>query len=129
DLATGAAAQARWLPALRADLRLHGALQTPSLGGLQLGAQALSAGLDWRQAGGLGWRVALQQPGAQWLGNGRALSLPDLLLDAGGLTNWNLAAPDLGGALGTTARDAVAELVQYLLGHLMLEHGGPAGFG
>lgn len=129
DLSTGAAASARWLPALRADLRLHGALQTPSIGGLALSAQALSAGLDWRQADGLGWRIALQQPGAQWLGNGRALSLPDLVLDAGGLANWNLAAPDLGGALGTTARDAVAELVQYLLGHLMLEHGGPAGFG
>ncbi|MCU0924506.1 MAG: hypothetical protein MUF44_00255 [Hydrogenophaga sp.] len=133
DLATADMAQAAWLPALRADLRLHGGLQTPSLGGLVVGAQALSAGLDWRQSSGLGWRVALDAPSAQWLDASRALSLPDLVLDANGLAGWNLAAADLGGALGTTVgsapRDAVAELVQYLLGHLMLEHGGPAGFG
>eukprot|EP01041_Mallomonas_annulata_P035878 gene35878-58894_t len=45
------------------------------------------------------------------------------------MSSWALDAPDLGGALGPVARDAVAELAQYVLGHLMLEHGGPVGFG
>jgi hypothetical protein len=122
-------AQAAWLPLLRAELRLHGALQTPPLGGLELSAQALGAALEWRQVGGAQWRVALTAPGARWLAGGRAMVLPDLVLDHSGMTGWALDAPDLGGALGANTRDAVAELAQYLLGHLMLEHGGPAGFG
>lgn len=123
------ATQAAWLPLLRAELRLHGALQTPPLGGLELGAEALSAALEWRPIGGAGWRVALNAPSAQWLDRRRALRLPDLVLDATGMSSWALDAPDLGGALGPVARDAVAELAQYVLGHLMLEHGGPVGFG
>ncbi|MGE0098893.1 MAG: DUF6603 domain-containing protein [Hydrogenophaga sp.] len=123
------AAQAVWLPLLRAELRLHGVLQTPSLAGLRLSAQALGAALEWRQVGGVQWRVALNAPGARWLAGGRAIALPDLVLDASGMAGWALDAPDLGGALGAHTRDAVAELAQYVLGHLMLEHGGPAGFG
>ena len=125
------AVQATWLPLLRAELHLHGALQTPPLSGLELSARSLGAALEWRQPAGVQWRVALNAPGAQW--NGRAIALPDLVLDADGMAGWALNAPDLGGAigdaLGTNTRDAVAELAQFLLGHLMLEHGGPAGFG
>lgn len=122
-------AQAAWLPLLRAELRVHGALQTPPLGSLELSAQALSAALEWRQAGGAQWRVALHTPGARWLNGSSAIALPDLVLDASGMDGWALDAPDLGGTLGANTRDAVAELAQFVLGHLMLEHGGPAGFG
>lgn len=129
DLALDGSANATWLPSLRAELRLHGALQTPPLAGLALSAEALVAALDWRQASGVGWRVALNAPSAQWRAAAYTLSLPDLVIEANGIASWNLAATNLGGALGATSRDAVAELVQYILGHLMLEHGGPVGFG
>ncbi|MBL8329112.1 MAG: hypothetical protein JNJ71_09695 [Rubrivivax sp.] len=130
DPATRDAARGSWLASADLDLRLHGDLRTPRLGELELSAEALSAGLRWQASGGAGWRIALTQPRAAWAGRA-SRALPDLLLDASGISSWNLAAPDLGGALGAgmaNARDAVSELVQYLTGHLMLEHGGPAGF-
>lgn len=127
------APRATWLSGLRAELRLHGDLQTLPLADLRLSAEALSAAIEWRPTEGVGWRVALTAPGAQWNAASRAIALPDLVLDRDGIAGWTLDAPDLGGALdsarGAVSRDGVAELVQYLLGHLMLEHGGPMGFG
>lgn len=133
DLADPASAlrgSGHWLPALRAELRLTGpqGIETPWLGGLRLGADAVAASLAW-QPSGVAWQVALEGARAQWRGrSGPPLSLPALALGSA-VPSWNLAAPDLGGALGTNARDAVAELVQFLIGQGLLEHGGPAGFG
>lgn len=134
DLSPGTAGaaptRAHWLPALQADLSLSGALLTPSLAGLTLGADALRTRLAWGPTAGPSWELVLVAPHAQWSGrNAGPLALPDLRLGQPAPAAWNLATPDLGGALGTAGRDAVAELTQYLLGHLALEHGGPAGMG
>lgn len=133
DLADPAGAlrgSGHFLPALRAELRLTGpqGIETPWLGGLRLGADAVAASLAW-QPTGVAWQVGLEGARAQWRGrSGPPLSLPGLALGSA-LPSWNLAAPDLGGALGSNARDAVAELAQFLIGQGLLEHGGPAGFG
>ncbi len=126
DIATGA-----WLPRLDAEVSLGNVtgIETPSLGGLRVGADALAIALRWANPGGATWRVRVVDPVASWDGaRASTLRLPPLELTPQGLPGWTLTDPKLGGALGTVQRDAVAELTRFIVGHLALEHGGPVGF-
>ncbi|MEO8193523.1 MAG: DUF6603 domain-containing protein [Gemmatimonadales bacterium] len=121
-----------WLPGLRAGLTLarFSGLETPRLGGLRLGADSMSLSLDRSPDDGLDCVLQVQNPWAAWDGvAGGTLLLPALTINRDGVPSWNLAAPDLDGALGAVERDAIAELSRFLVGHLALEHGGPIGFG
>ena len=126
DAATGA-----WLPRIDADVWLGNVsgLETPSLGGLRVGADALAVSLRWANPGGASWSVRVVNPVASWDGaRSSTLRLPPLELTPQGLPGWSLTDPNLGGALGAVPRDAVAELTRFIVGHLALEHGGPVGF-
>jgi hypothetical protein len=125
-------ANAAWLPDVRAELKLGRAsgLEAPRFGGLRIGADALSLALQWTPGEGADCAVAVRKPWAAWEGpGGGTLVLPPLEMSRNGIPSWNVAAPDLGGALGTVERDAVADLSRFIIGHLALEHGGPIGFG
>ncbi len=120
-----------WLPSMEAALQLAraGGLQTPSLAGLRIGADALAVSLRWAAVGGASFSARVVQPVASWDGaRASTLQLPPLELTPQGLPAWTLTDANLGGALGTVQRDAVAELSRFVIGHLALEHGGPVGF-
>ncbi|MES3033304.1 MAG: DUF6603 domain-containing protein [Gemmatimonadota bacterium] len=128
---TATGSRGSWLPGMEAALQLSraGGLQTPSLAGLRIGANALAVALRWSPAGGATWSARVVQPVASWEGARAAtLQLPPLELTPQGLPAWTLTDANLGGALGTVQRDAVAELSRFVIGHVALEHGGPVGF-
>ena len=135
DLAPPAAATAshgHWLPSVSVAMQLGrvGGLQTPSLGGLRIGADALAITLRWAEGDGVSWRASVVAPVASWDGaRASSLRLPPLELTRDGLPAWQLGDANLGGVLGPVQRDAVAELSRFVIGHLALEHGGPIGFG